>query len=177
MAKKSTARALPPPANESGIRFETDQEEANATILGQQGGYTFPGLVLGQPGVVAEINHGRWLVTCPHCRSARNVHPDRLWWCPACGAGAVDVIWPADAYDICAVLACRPMNARNWSPTEPVPGRGRIGPTPVDLAVENLERGVDIPPRLRAAVDAFCEADWIARGLADEMAGFLGAVA
>ena len=176
MASKSTARALPPAATEFGIRFESDQEAQNATLVGARLGVAFPGLMLGHPGVAAFISAGQWVAACPRCQSARNVHPDRLWWCPCCGDGAVDVRWPDEARDICAVLALRPMAARNWHPDEIAAGRDR--PYLVeDLAVENLERGLPVPPMLAARVDAFLAADWTARGLAGEMAKWAEAVA
>jgi hypothetical protein len=127
----TSPRALPPASGEFGIRFESDQEGSNAYSFACDNGITVPVPILGHPGVPAVINHGRWIVECS-CRSARNVYPERLWWCPACGAGAVDVVWPDDAHAICAALASRPLVNRNWRP----------GETVVDLLAENAAHGV-----------------------------------
>ena len=128
--------------------------------------------------VLASVNHGRWVAFClsPGCRMATLVRPDRPFFCPACGGPQHPVIFPPDRVDIDAVLDCRPDPAsQNWSPDQPVPGRGIIGERLDDLLVENLERGLPVPPLLHHRAVAFLEADWRARGLWDEMQPYVKA--
>ena len=153
------------PPESAGVRYESDAEEINALRVALGNGLVPPvGVDLGHV-VHPIVVHGQWIGECPHCRSARLAHPDRLWWCAGCGAGLWRVEWPNDdATAAVSVLALRPMVNRNWYPQRE---------TAIDLAIENLERGLTVPGLLAAAVDAHIEADWIRRGLADEMKGWV----
>ena len=94
----------------------------------------------------AEVNHGRWIVTCPsRCGGAIIVSSHQpLFLCPDCGSSEnggkwYNVIFPANKEAIEKLLlkrpAFNPMRAanRNWKPDESVS----------DLEWENQERGID----------------------------------
>ncbi|MCU4184032.1 hypothetical protein K6U06_06645 [Acidiferrimicrobium sp. IK] len=76
----------------------------------------------------AYVNHGRWMVDCPHgCGSAQYAsHADRRMFCVECSSGGtglwITVSWPspADVAAIEAALSCRLVPNRNWRPGETV---------------------------------------------------------
>ena len=74
--------------------------------------------------VLAQVNHGRWLVPCPWCMSAQNAsRTDPRFFCAECsnqGKGWASVIFPEDADAIETLLGMRPdKRTRNWLPGEP----------------------------------------------------------
>lgn len=90
----------------------------------------------------AYVNHGRWLVDCPFCRSTQlAAKTDPRFLCAGAagcgnaqvGGAYVNVVWPKDTDRIEAELVKRatPLN-RNWMP----------GETVKDLQRENAEHGV-----------------------------------
>lgn len=90
----------------------------------------------------AYLNHGRWIVDCPICNSARsldvNTNRAPLEWgeqfvCLDCGAGPMKVAYPADGLkgQVEVAIMGRPVHAQNWNPTEKV----------ADLLAENKTRG------------------------------------
>ena len=74
----------------------------------------------------ASVNHGRWLVRCPWCKSAQYAsREDHRFFCVECfnapaGQRWVAVIWPQDHEEIESVLCGRPKQNRNWTTGEPV---------------------------------------------------------
>lgn len=87
----------------------------------------------------AYVNHGRWIVECPHCKfavPASKRHP--AFYCLRCGnikngGDGLRVVFPPDAQLIETILIRRPEKEnRNWRP----------GETPGDLQIENLQHGV-----------------------------------
>lgn len=86
--------------------------------------------------VPAYVNHGRWVVDCPDCRNAQLAcRTDKRFMCNECGNIAVGklwrpVEWPPNVQGIESMLENRPLVNQNWVPDE----------TPVNLAIENLER-------------------------------------
>lgn len=166
------------------LEFESPLDVVRLDAIGLQNGFTHvPGIGPGAPDVYAFVNHGRWIGRCPYCSSARGVQPNVNYWCPDCGmvelgGQEAPIVWPgvADVDLADDLLAVRPKGARNWdpSPTAPVPGRTRLGELLIeDVAVENLERGLDIPRHVRRGVEEFLEIDWIERGISEEMRRFL----
>lgn len=96
------------------------------------------GHALGK-SVAVFVNHGRWIVQCPTCRSAQiAAKSDRRFFCIECDNIVDDkqwltVDWPADPDAIEAELGKRPdPNTQGWHP----------GETVEDLARENTEHGV-----------------------------------
>lgn len=82
------------------------------------------------------VGAGKWLVRCV-CGNCPSVDPDwRLACCAECGAIYEDLVMPADAEAIEAVLMLRakPLH-RNWRPPETV----------ADLVAENLDAGEPVP--------------------------------
>lgn len=164
------------------LTFESDIEyECSLRVAAQQGFVEqHPiAVALGAPPVSAYVNHGRWMVDCPICGAARNVTPGRHFWCAACGnqryAGAALVItWPDDIDAIGELLAVRPRENQNYDPVEH--RRHPYEPCPdglVWLAFDNLLHGYPVPNDLvRARTEAWILADWVRRGLAEEMSGF-----
>lgn len=165
------------------IEFEQPWQEFKAAEQAEERGLVRrPGVHLGGLRVVAEVNHGRWVGMCPLCPNAMMLHPNHDFWCSYCGCVMVGGVgirvgWPtADEMRLADdLLSVRPVPARNWCRIGPVAGRpGVWGERLVeDVAVENLERGLPIPDRIRSQVHDFIEADWTARGLAAEMKGWL----
>ena len=99
------------------------------------------GDVATEPILVARVNHGRWIVDCPWCRSAQDVDPDDLvFFCLDCGSEAVDGKWckveiPASSRreKLETILAARPdARNRNWE-----------GESVAELARENRDYGID----------------------------------
>lgn len=91
--------------------------------------------------VTAYINHGRWVVECPDCRSAQAGSPaDPRFFCIECRNGWVAGRWLKVEYpagprraDIEEALLRRPMSRnRNWYPHESVG----------DLRKQNVANGV-----------------------------------
>lgn len=83
--------------------------------------------------VPAVINHGRWLVGCPHCNTGIDVDPDwQLGVCFGCGGIYVAVMLPTNRAEIEALLVQRPRTAQNWTP----------GETVEDLVRDNARHGV-----------------------------------
>ena len=89
--------------------------------------------------VLAEINHGRWLVRCPFCSGAEEAEPgEPIFYCQSCGNADNDghvmsVKFPENRTEIEAVLLMRPdIGTRNWTATE----------TWADLAKENQEHDI-----------------------------------
>jgi len=74
----------------------------------------------------AELNHGRWIVSCPYCPGAMPAsEADHRTLCLDClheGTSAsgrwIPVDWPRDRAAIEAAVAGRPAENRNWSPGE-----------------------------------------------------------
>ncbi len=84
--------------------------------------------------VDARVNHGRWIVDCPNCKSGALTHPDwRIACCGECGCVMPVVTVPTDADVIAALLLRRPTReVQNWFPHESVQ----------DLERENAQHGV-----------------------------------
>lgn len=87
----------------------------------------------------AYVNHGRWCVRCPWCRSSQNAsRVDHRFFCCECGNAPVGgrwvyVLWPEDWEQVEDALARRPaVKTRNME----------LGETATDLNVENIEHGV-----------------------------------
>lgn len=87
------------------------------------------GTAAPEDGVLAVVNHDRWIVSCPDCNSAQMGAPsDPRFWCVECSNGAVGGMWrpvtypPAEARDeIADELRRRLVNTqRNWLPGETV---------------------------------------------------------
>lgn len=81
------------------------------------------------PHALAVVNHGRWIVRCPHCPGAQMADPeDRRFFCIDCLMAAVKgrwavVDWPAEVITpaIEEALLQRPtMTTRNWEPGEDI---------------------------------------------------------
>ena len=73
------------------------------------------------PAPVARVEHGRWLVDCPHCNGAELT--DKLWnstICGSCGAEFRQVSWPINMTEIEDVLLVRPPHRQHWFPSETV---------------------------------------------------------
>jgi len=77
----------------------------------------------------AELNHGRWIIPCPNCRSAElaDRQSNGATWgspfsCVNCGVGPVDVVYPSDGFraEIESAAAVRPLEYRNWRPGDRV---------------------------------------------------------
>ena len=80
----------------------------------------------------AAINHGRFIVNCPHCNSAEFLFDDKRFFCTECKNEAIDgklykVIIPGNRLQIEALLELRPIPNRNWKYPETID----------DLAQEN----------------------------------------
>lgn len=97
---------------------ETADDFAQAEYIGAKAGHTrTPGVALDVTAA-AVVNHGRWIVECPWCPSARLAAPGRPFWCPSCGNAqvggqAVAVVWPDDPAGVERVLMVRPVGNRN----------------------------------------------------------------
>lgn len=110
-------------------------------------------VVLTAAPLVARVNHGHWIASCP-C-GARGIPTPGcvvwfdgpgalLGWCARCQNGATGRGWraivapsTADRAAIEAVLICRPLvSDRNWEPSETV----------ADLWAQNVEHGCPVPP-------------------------------
>lgn len=108
----------------------------------------------------AVANHGRWIVRCPFCPSARMGDPAVNFWCSECGNAAVGgqevkVDWPSrkDMEVAEEILAARPVENRNWEPREVVLGGVTLPAEElVHIAAENHDHDVAVPAPLRAAV-------------------------
>lgn len=88
------------------------------------------GATAGQPLAAVYANAGRWLVRCPdpNCGAVQHASwTDRRLLCANCAnrraRGAyLQLTWP-DAETVAAVealLAARPLDARNWEPADPL---------------------------------------------------------
>jgi len=91
--------------------------------------------------VKAEVNHGRWIITCPTAGCGGAVvacKADMVFMCPYCAnrdnnGSWYRVVFPRDKAQIEAQLIKRPdARKRNWE----------IGETVTDLANENKARGI-----------------------------------
>lgn len=101
-------------------------------------GFLFGGAPRGS--VLAEINHGRWIVRCPFCPGAEEADPEEpIFYCLSCGNAdnygqVMTVEFPANREEIEQALLARPdMGNRNWTAGEEL----------ADLARENAAHGVD----------------------------------
>jgi hypothetical protein len=135
----------------------------------------------------ARVNHGRWLADCPFgCGGSMDVSPGLTYWCGTCGnlpvgGQCVKVDWPKDLEQIEDVLILRPDKAtRNWEPGKLIrraPYANKVdkawSESLLDLAYENVEHGIPVPPAMQAATERYIVADWEWRGLAEEMVGFV----
>jgi hypothetical protein len=64
--------------------------------------------------VYAQINHGRWVANCS-CMSAQVVTPaDPRMWCPECGLGWWQIVFPADVAAVEQSLGGLPIAEQNW---------------------------------------------------------------
>lgn len=76
--------------------------------------------------LAAEVNHGRWVVSCPYCAGASMAEEGEVFFCPDClmlqnGGFPRPVMFPPNAAEIEAILLDRPDEARrNWLPYETV---------------------------------------------------------
>ena len=151
-------------------QFETDAERARALWLGTViNGFPTPaGVSLAADPLPAYVNRDRWVVDCPWCRNGMFVPADGPVWCPSCGCTAVAgqyvrVALPAMAGDIAEILDARPdPYTRNWP----------LDASIDDLLLDSVNNLAPVPARWRARAHDLLEADWVRRGLADEMAGF-----
>lgn len=97
-----------------------------------------PGNAGREEAVHVEVNHGRWVVECPSCRSAQLASiEDPRYLCHECLNMAIAlqwrrVIWPKNYQAISDLLAVRPLENRNWKPGEKL----------ADLKRENEEAGL-----------------------------------
>ena len=124
--------------------METDHDYALVEYIGAKNGNVHhQGVMIEAAHVPARVDHGRWLVQCPTCSSARLAHPDRGFWCAHCGnptARGHDLVidWPARILTIELILSFRPIENRWWFP----------GETIEELAAENaahdLPAGIEI---------------------------------
>lgn len=101
---------------------------------------------------MAYIAQGRWLVDCERPGCENGVIVSRAWEmgvCYECGA-EYHPVFPADADRAEAILLRRPIQNRNYiaSPARAAALGMRRAETAVDLAAENIERGIDRPPRV-----------------------------
>lgn len=90
--------------------------------------------------VMAQVNHGRWIVECEHCHSAELLDSSLTFFCSECqnkatGGRYRPVLVPGQRKRIEEVLLLRP-SAKNqsWAPQESVK----------KLEAENLENGLPI---------------------------------
>ena len=106
--------------------------------------FALPEKVARGPVVLAEVNHGRWVVDCPDpdCTSAQlAAREDPRFLCVSClnertAAGAwLPVAWPEQVDDIEAVLRERDTVNANY----------RAGETVAVLIQENLVMGAPVP--------------------------------
>jgi hypothetical protein len=87
-----------------------------------------------------EVNHGRWIASCPYCRGALLMDESEPFFCPDClmvanGGYARPVLWPENVAEIEAALLARPNPAnRNWTMVETVDA----------LRAENLAHGLEV---------------------------------
>ena len=84
--------------------------------------------------VVAQVNHGRWIASCPNCQGPMPTHPEwGIGCCGDCGCIAGRVVFPAQVEAIETLLLQRPLRkTQNWLPSESV----------TDLMAENEAHGV-----------------------------------
>jgi hypothetical protein len=85
----------------------------------------------------ARIEYGRWLVLCPVCKGANDVHPgEPVYLCTSCGwpENLVPVLFPEKRIEIERLLIKRPIHNRNWQP----------GETVADLVLQNLQHGCEV---------------------------------
>jgi len=73
----------------------------------------------------AEINHGRYIVVCPHCNNAEFLFADKRFFCSECKNEAIDgklykVIVPRNKLQIETLLEPRPIANRNWKYPETI---------------------------------------------------------
>ena len=74
------------------------------------------------PTARARVNHGRWIADCPrpYCANAVRLTPRQAsFHCSGEGGCLMvaPIVWPADAEEIWAALAERPVpSTRNWYP-------------------------------------------------------------
>jgi hypothetical protein len=99
-----------------------------------------PDFTLGLDGVsvvLAYVNHGRWMVKCPDCRTPQIAcESDRRFFCTACLNHSAKgkwrkVLWPKELIrrQIESILLLRPVPNQNWEPPETIE----------DLRRENVE--------------------------------------
>jgi hypothetical protein len=100
----------------------------------------FPFKKMPNGSVDAEINHGRWLIRCPHCAGAEEADPkEPIFYCLSCGNADVGghimlAVFPLGVAAIEKTLLMRPMENRNWDPKESLQ----------DLEAENLSHQVEV---------------------------------
>ena len=95
----------------------------------------------------ARVNHGRWLIDCPHCRAAQVAEFENpVFMCVECANGGNNGHWyavaiPGNYQEIETVLLARPMGVnpadsptRNWEP----------GETVETLLAENQHNGIEV---------------------------------
>jgi hypothetical protein len=84
--------------------------------------------------LVMEVNHNRWVGTCPECNAG--VVTGRDWpvaSCFSCGARFTRVVWPESIEAVEELLIRRPLAKRNWFAHEPLD----------QLRAENIVNGID----------------------------------
>ena len=92
------------------------------------------GLGLGMKSLWAKVNHGRWIVDCPNCRSAQIASRETPFFhCAECDSDWFRITYPAERVAIELLLLKRPNIAnRNWEP----------GETLTILEKENADKGI-----------------------------------
>lgn len=88
--------------------------------------------------LLAEVNHGRWIVKC-ECGGAEKMWEEGVFWCQSCqNAGHKHeyrkATFPPQRKQIEAILSKRPLPNRNWQP----------GETLAQLSRENKEHREDL---------------------------------
>lgn len=89
----------------------------------------------------AFVNHGRWLVICPHCGGGEKVWEEGLMMCFSCfnsyiGHKLRKTSFPKYRRQIEELLILRPLDNRNWELNEKVE----------DLERENAEHAEELLP-------------------------------
>ncbi len=102
-----------------GMTWEQYQRSVVAPMLALHG-ILGPGMADGE--VIAEVNHGRWIVRC-ECGGAEKMWEEGVFMCQSCWNGNHrhqyrKVVFPKARKQIEGLLSKRPVPNRNWDRPE-----------------------------------------------------------
>lgn len=85
-----------------------------------------------KPPLLARVNHGRWVVSCPNCNNVEFAFEDGLFFCSQCENGdgkPIRVTLPSKRIEIETILGKRLIINRHWN----------VGETVEELTAENIK--------------------------------------